>query len=60
MSKRKTAAWYKRGRVWYVRPPGWPKCCELSFASQDLMTDWARGEGLMLKDVSKRGESQYA
>ena len=53
MSKRRTAAWYKRGRLWIVRPPDWPKRCELSFTSQDMMIEWARGCGLMLKDVSK-------
>jgi hypothetical protein len=53
MSKRKTAAWYKRGRLWIVRPPDWPKRCELSFTSQDMMIEWAHGCGLVLKDVNK-------
>ena len=53
MSKRKTAAWFKRNRLFIVRPPDWPKHCELSFTDQNMMIKWARGLRLILKDVSK-------
>ena len=46
----KFATWLKIGRVWYVKPPNWPKECELSFSSQDLLKQWANDNGFMLKD----------
>ena len=56
MSKRKTAAWFKRNRCWIVRPPDWPKNVELSFTTQELMLRWARTHGLMLKQIDRRYE----
>ena len=53
MSKRKTAAWFRRNRLFIVRPPDWPKHCELSFVDRDMMIELARGCGLMLKEVCK-------
>ena len=55
MSKRTTATWYKRGRVWVVRPPGWPKNAELSFTGQKAMIQWAHDNGIVLKDVGRSG-----
>ena len=55
MSKgRSVAQWHKRGRIWVVYPPNWPKNTELSFTDQALMTDWAHNNGIILRDVTPR------
>lgn len=54
MPRLKTAAWYKRGKLWVVRPPDWPKHCELSFTEQEAMQEWAQNNRYMLKCVEKR------
>lgn len=48
------AVWYKRDKVWVVRPPGYPKNFELSFTNQSAMIDWAQGERVMLRDGNPR------
>ena len=57
MPKRKVAVWRKVGRVFYVRPPGYPRNVELSFTDQAAMIEWALGARLMLKDGNKRRAS---
>ena len=57
MPKRKVAVWRKVGRIFVVRPPGWPRNVELSFADQAAMIEWALGARLMLKDGNKRRAS---
>ena len=49
-TKARFAVWQREGRVYYVKPPNWPKECELSFSSQDLLQQWANDNGFMLKD----------
>ena len=49
-SKTRFAVWYRVGKVFVVRPPGWPKNCELSFTDKDDMLEWSRGVGVMLRD----------
>ena len=53
MSKRKTAAWFKRNGLFVVRPPDWPKRCECTCSDLWTMIEWARGCGYVLKEVSK-------
>lgn len=50
------AVWYKRGRIFIVRPPGWPKNVDLSFTDQGDMMEWAKAEHVMLKDGNVRRE----
>ena len=50
----KRAVWMKVGRLYVVRPPGWPKNVELSFTDRDDMVEWARGARVMLKDGNVR------
>lgn len=47
------AVWHKEGRLFIVRPPDWPKNCELSFTEQSDMIEWAIGAHLILKDGNK-------
>lgn len=59
MSKgRQVARWFRRGRLWVVHPPGWPKETELSFTRQDMMVDWAHGIGYVLKDMNPPKEAR--
>jgi hypothetical protein len=46
----KFAVWFRDGRLFRVRPPGWPKNTELSFTDKQDMVEWARGARVMLKD----------
>ena len=56
MSKgRKIAQWLKRGKLWVVHPPRWPRDTELSFTEQGLMVDWARNNGYVLRDITPKG-----
>ena len=50
----KYAVWRKVGRVWVVRPPGWPKNVELSFTDQHDMLEWAANARVILKDGNRR------
>ena len=50
-TKRRTAAWYYRGRDYVVRPSGWDKRAVLVFPTQDDMLEWARGAKMMLRQV---------
>lgn len=54
MPKRKVATWYMVGRIFYVRPPDWPRQCELSFTDQGLMVNWAHDNSYVLKDTNVR------
>lgn len=48
------AVWRKVGRVWVVRPPGWPRNVELSFTDMGDMLEWAANARVMLKDGNRR------
>ena len=52
-TKRKVALWWRRRRNEYVvLPPGWKpeKHGEITFASLDLMVEFARASGLILRE----------
>lgn len=49
-NRMKFAVWFRDGRLFRVRPPGWPKNTELSFTDKQDMVEWARGAHVMLKD----------
>ena len=49
-TKVRFATWRKVGRLFVVRPPNWPKGCELSFTNQSDMIRWAQETHVMLKD----------
>ena len=61
-TKARFAVWRREGRVYYVKPPDWPKMCELSFTNQWDMQEWAQAEHVMLKDgnVSRRAYDRRA
>lgn len=45
----KFAEWRRVGRLFVVRPPGWPKNCELSFTEKEAMIEWSHAAHVMLK-----------
>jgi hypothetical protein len=49
-TKVRFAVWHRDGRVYVVRPPDWPRDCELSFTDQSDMQEWAKAAHVMLKD----------
>ena len=51
-TRRKTALWYRRGRLYVVRPQGWPRRVELSFTARESMLAWARGAHMVLRQMS--------
>ena len=53
-TKAKFAVWRKVGRLYVVRPPNWPRDCELSFTDREDMIEWAHGARVMLKDGNRR------
>lgn len=46
----KFATWRKDGRLYRVKPPDWPRNCEMSFTDRDDMKRWADAVHVMLKD----------
>ena len=52
-TKARFAVWRKVGKLFVVRPPGWPKNVELSFTGQNDMIRWAQGAHVMLKDGNR-------
>ena len=48
------AVWRKVGRVWVVRPPGWPRNVELSFTDMGDMLEWAANARVIQKDGNRR------
>ena len=56
MPKRKVAVWRKVGRIFYAKPPDWPKSTEYSCTNQDTLIEWAQNHGYMLKDGNVRRE----
>ena len=61
-TKARFAVWRREGKVYYVKPPEWPKMCELSFTDQSDMQEWARAAHVMLKDGNppRRDDRRYA
>ena len=53
------AQWFRRGRLWVVQPPGWPKNVELSFTDQGSMVRWAHGNGIVLRDITPTNGGRY-
>ena len=53
-TKTKFAVWRKVGRLYVVRPPDWPKECEYSCTSQEILQEWARNHNYMLRDGNNR------
>ena len=56
-TKARFAVWRREGKVYYVKPPDWPKMCELSFTNQWDMQEWAQAEHVMLKDGNVSGRA---
>lgn len=50
MAKIKFAEWRKVGKVFYAKPPDWPKATEYSCTDRDTLIAWAHNHGYMLKD----------
>jgi len=53
------AVWRRDGRLFRVKPPGWPKDTELSFTDQEDMIEWPKGAKVMLKDGNAPRREQY-
>lgn len=49
-TKRKIATWRKSGKVFYAKPPDWPREVEYSCTSRDMLIEWAQNHGYMLRD----------
>lgn len=58
-SKVRFAVWHKMGRLFIVRPPGWPKNVDLSFTDQSDMIRWAQAAHVMLKDGNPPKRERY-
>lgn len=54
----KFATWRQVNGVWYVKPPNWPKHCELSFTDMKSMIKWSRDAHVMLKDDNPRRKEE--
>lgn len=54
MPKRKVAVWRKVGKVFYAKPPDWPKSTEYSCTEQEILIEWAHNHGYVLKDGNRR------
>lgn len=52
-TKRRTAAWYRMGRDYIVRPANWYKGTMIIFSTQADMLEWARASRVMLKEVTR-------
>lgn len=52
------AEWRKNGRIFVVRPPGWPKNVELSFTEKADMIAWSHNARVMLREM--RAGREYA
>lgn len=50
-TKRRTAAWYMRGRDFVVHPAGWDKNAVLVFSTQSEMIAWAHNARMVLRQV---------
>lgn len=48
------ATWHRDGKLYRVKPPDWPRNCELSFTEQEDMQEWAKAARVMLKDGNTR------
>lgn len=49
-TKRKGATWRKSGKVFYAKPPDWPRQTEFSCTDQETLIEWAHNHGYVLKD----------
>ncbi len=56
MSKVKYAIWRKVGKVFYAKPPDWPKSAEYSCTEQEILIEWAHNHGYVLKDGNVGGK----
>lgn len=56
-TKTRFAAWRKVGKLFYVKPPGWPKNAELSFTDKDDMIQWSHNARVMLREIRGKRES---
>ena len=53
-TKARFAVWRMVGQIFIVKPPGWPRNCELSFTDKQDMIQWAQGARVMLRDGNRR------
>ena len=59
MPKRKIAVWRKSGKVFYAKPPDWPKATEYSCTDQETLIEWAHNHGYVLKDGNPPKRERY-
>ena len=53
-TKRRIAVWYLKNKVFYAKPPDWPKSTEYSCTDQSTLIAWAQNHGYILKDGNPR------
>lgn len=53
----KFAEWRRDGRLYRVKPPDWPRNCELSFTAKEDMQEWAKAARVMLRDINRHRDS---
>ena len=49
-TKARFAVWRREGRVFYAKPPDWPRQTEYSCTDQETLIQWAHNHGYMLRD----------
>jgi hypothetical protein len=49
-TKARFAVWRREGRIYYVKPPDWPRQTEYSCTDQETLIQWAHNHGYMLRD----------
>lgn len=59
-TKTRFATWREENGLYKVKPPGWPKDCEISFTRKSDMINWSHNAGVMLKDTNAKGGKRYA
>lgn len=53
-TKRRIAIWFRRGRHFVVKAPGWENRVDLVFTTQDQMVEWAHNNKMILRDGNRR------
>ena len=59
MPKRRVAEWRRECKVFYAKPPDWPKDTEYSCTEQETLIEWAHNHKYVLRDGNvRRGDSE--
>ena len=58
-TKVRFAVWRKSGKIFYAKPPDWPKDTEYSCTEQETLIEWAHNHGYVLKDGNPPKRERY-